>query len=399
MASPALHIKDSYYFEVPKFLWPADYDSVSAFPDYLVRVDPEFLDWQAKRLWEQADELGLDLPEFEDLQHEYHEWLHADHLNTGKSLAVYLEDSGQLEGKLQDKSWVRSWEAAQAEAGDVTAFREANTWSVEKIEGYNHALSGKIVIPQPFGELKNLYEPASGFCISKFMIVQVVVALLVAWLFISLAGHLRNSGAPRGRLTNMLEAILLFFRDEVARKAIGQKEGDKYVPLLWTIFLFVLGCNLMGMVPWVGAPTASFAVTLGLAAVILLTGIVMGSKKFGVVGYWLNQVPSMDLPIYMAVVLKPVLWVIEVAGLLIKHGVLAVRLLANMVAGHIVLLGIMMLAFSVEGAMSPSWWVAAPIALIGSTLFSCLELFVAFLQAYIFTFLSALFIGAAVHHH
>ena len=70
-----------------------------------------------------------------------------------------------------------------------------------------------------------------------------------------------------------------------------------------------------------------------------------------------------------------------------------------MVAGHVVLLGIMMSAFSVEGATSNSWWIAAPIALVSSTLFSCLELFVAFLQAYIFTFLSALFIGAAVHHH
>jgi F-type H+-transporting ATPase subunit a len=281
----------------------------------------------------------------------------------------------------------------------VAAYRETADWGVVKVEGYNNALSGKIMIPQPFGELKNPYEPASGFCISKFMVVEVVVALLIGWLFIGLTNRLQKSGAPRGRLANMLEAILFFFRDEVARKAIGEKEGDKFVPLLWTIFLFVLGCNLMGMVPWVGAPTASFAVTLGLAAVVLGTGIVMGSRKFGLVGYWTNQVPAMDLPWYMAVILKPMLFFLEVGGMIIKHGVLGVRLLANMVAGHIVLLGIMMLAFSVEGALSPSWWIAAPIALVGSTLFSCLELFVAFLQAYIFTFLSALFIGAAVHHH
>jgi len=231
------------------------------------------------------------------------------------------------------------------------------------------------------------------------MIIEVMVALLLGWFFIRLANRLRNSNAPRGRFTNMLEAVLLFLRDEVARPAIGQKDGDKYVPLLWTIFSFILGLNLMGMIPWVGAPTAAFAVTLGLAAVTFFTGIVMGSIKFGVVGYWANQVPSMDLPIYMAVVLKPMIWAIEVLGMFIKHGVLAVRLLANMVAGHMVLLGIMALAFSVEGAVSDSWWIAAPIAIVSSTLFSCLELFVAFLQAYIFTFLSALFIGAAVHHH
>jgi F-type H+-transporting ATPase subunit a len=101
----------------------------------------------------------------------------------------------------------------------------------------------------------------------------------------------------------------------------------------------------------------------------------------------------------MAIVLKPMLWVIEVLALLIKHAVLAIRLLANMFAGHIVLLGIMGLAFSWHGAVSGTWWVAAPIAVISSALFSVLELFVAFLQAYVFTFLSALFIGAAVHHH
>ena len=90
---------------------------------------------------------------------------------------------------------------------------------------------------------------------------------------------------------------------------------------------------------------------------------------------------------------------IEILGMLITQGVLAGRLLANMVAGHVVLLGIMTLAFSVEGAMSNTWLITAPICVVGSTLISCLELFVAFLQAYIFTFLSALFIGAAIHHH
>jgi F-type H+-transporting ATPase subunit a len=105
------------------------------------------------------------------------------------------------------------------------------------------------------------------------------------------------------------------------------------------------------------------------------------------------------LPFVLAVVLVPLLFVIEVAGLLIKHSILGVRLLANMMAGHVVLLGIMALAFSLEGAASGSWPMVAVISVVGSTLFSVLELFVAFLQAYIFVFLSALFIGAAVHHH
>jgi F-type H+-transporting ATPase subunit a len=124
--------------------------------------------------------------------------------------------------------------------------------------------------------------------------------------------------------------------------------------------------------------------------------------KFGPVGFWLNQVPHMDLPWYMLILLWPPIFVIEVAGLLIRHCILAVRLLANMVAGHLVLLGIMGLAFTIEAARThttASWALTAAVSVIGSTLFCCLELFVALLQAYIFTFLSALFIGSAVHRH
>jgi F-type H+-transporting ATPase subunit a len=160
-----------------------------------------------------------------------------------------------------------------------------------------------------------------------------------------------------------------------------------------------LGCNLAGMVPWAGTPTTAWGVTMALALVTFGTVVVSGSMKFGVVGFWLNQVPSMDLPFAIALFIKPALFVIEVVGLLIKHVVLSIRLLANMVAGHMVLISILGLAFSLEGAMSSAWTPTAIAAVGGSALLSCLELFVAFLQAYIFTFLSALFIGAAVHHH
>lgn len=406
MANPILHIKDSYYFEVPKALWGANYsgikDDPDAFPDWMVKLDQSYLDWQAARIVTQAGDHGLELPSTAKLMGDYHHWLHADHDNVGKPLSVYLESAGLVsEDQLADSVWVKKWSAANEDVGSVADFRaESKEWSIEKIEGYNKALNGKILIPQPFGTLNNLYSPASGFCISKFMVIQVIVALLLGWAFISLANRLKGVGgsATKGRFSNALEAILLFMRDEVARPAIGHG-ADTYVPLLWTIFFFVLGLNLMGMIPWMGAPTGAFACTLGLAGVTLLTGIVMGSKKFGPVGFWLNQVPSMDLPKLLDLPIKGLLFVIEVLGLFIKHGVLGIRLLANMFAGHIVLLGIMGAAFSLQAAMSPSWWIAAPISVISATIFSVLELGVAFLQAYIFTFLSALFIGAATHHH
>jgi F-type H+-transporting ATPase subunit a len=128
-------------------------------------------------------------------------------------------------------------------------------------------------------------------------------------------------------------------------------------------------------------------------------------RRFGIAGFFLNQVPSMSLPLVMAVFIKPLLLVLELVGYCIKHAVLALRLLANMVAGHMVLLGILGLAFGASGALlfdgQPTWlWGGtAVVSVVASALFSCLELFVAFLQAYIFTFLSALFIGAAIHHH
>ncbi|MEX2025664.1 MAG: F0F1 ATP synthase subunit A, partial [Pirellulaceae bacterium] len=124
--------------------------------------------------------------------------------------------------------------------------------------------------------------------------------------------------------------------------------------------------------------------------------------RFGFFGYFKNLVPHMDLPLIMAIFIKPMLFVIELLGLLIKHGVLAVRLLANMVAGHLVLLGIMGIAFSAEAVAqftNAQWGIAAVISIAACTAFSLLELFVAFLQAYIITFLSAMFIGSVMHEH
>ncbi len=176
-------------------------------------------------------------------------------------------------------------------------------------------------------------------------------------------------------------------------------EGDRFVPLLLTLFFFVLGCNLLGMVPWAGSPTASFSVTLALAGVTMLTVIVAGMLKFGFFGFFANQVPSMDLPLPLAILLKPMIFAIELLGLCIKHLILAVRLLANMVAGHLVLLGIMGLISAAATYSTGMWATVTGISVVSCTLFSLLELFVAFLQAYIFTFLSALFIGASVHQH
>lgn len=312
MADPILHIKDCYYFEIPKFLRPRH--------------------WQS----------------YEDIPHDL-AFLHLDHPDA----------------------------------------------SIAEI---NQEMSGKIVIPQPFGTLKSLYVAESGFCLSKFMVLEVIAACIVAYIFIRLANMASTGTAPKGRFWNLFEAALVFIRDKIARPAIGGHDADKFVPLLWTLFFFVLTCNLLGLVPWAGSATGSWSVTLALASVTFLTVLGAGMMKFGPVGFWLNQVPHMDLPLLLSPI-KLGIFAIEVLGLFIKHTVLSIRLLANMVAGHLVLLAILGLIVAAASAPAHIYSTVAIISVVGCTLLSILELFVAFLQAYVFTFLSALFISAAVHHH
>ncbi|MCA9234195.1 MAG: F0F1 ATP synthase subunit A [Planctomycetales bacterium] len=455
--SDILHIKDAYYFEIPKAWAPSERESRNDFPDYYVRLDPDYQDWESHRLYEGLARLKdlQDIPAEDALIQEYHAWGH-EAGNFAKPFDRFLEESASQQwfqrqlflgktgeaikkelidakvaaakaefdspedrptaqkkavadarasanadwAELKDDAEARraEWQNVKHSADDVALYKqETPPWSAEKIAEYNEQLSGKLLIPQPFGTLKNNYEPESGFCISKFMILELLVAVVLVVLFRKLAARSQAAVVVRGKLWNMFEAFLLFIRDGIAKPAIGGHDADRFVPLLWTIFMFVLFCNLLGMIPWLGAPTSSFSVTLALAMVTFATVVIAGSKRFGIIGFWKNQVPSMGLPLPLAVIIVPMLFLIEVLGLFIKHAVLGFRLLANMVAGHMVLLAIMGLA--IAAANSNIFYGVAAASVIGSALISCLELFVAFLQAYVFTFLSALFIGAAVHHH
>ena len=327
--------------------------------------------------------------------------------------------------------WRQGWQSLN----DVPQFLRDGRPDISDVAEFNQAMDGKILIPQPFGVLDSLFAMKSGFGISKYMILELVLAGILLLLFTRLATKLRSGAAPQGWFSNLFESMILFVRDQIARPAIDSHDhhddhdshaaadaghshghephshavtthavlehhdGDRFVPLLLTLFFFVLGCNLLGMVPWAGSPTASFSVTLALAGVTLATVVVAGMAKFGFLGFFGNQVPSMDLPLPLAILLKPMIFAIEMLGLCIKHLILAVRLLANMVAGHLVMLGIMGLISSAAAYSMGMWATVTGISVVSCTLFSVLELFVAFLQAYIFTFLSALFIGASVHQH
>lgn len=250
-----------------------------------------------------------------------------------------------------------------------------------------------IRLPQFIGDLTSVHQAG----ISKFVILELLAAALIALIFIPMARRLANGDPPRGAWDNAFEGVLTFIRDEIAKPNIGEHDADKYVPFLWTIFLFVLFNNLLGMLPWMGSPTANLYVTgaLALCAFIAMHGSAMA--KMGVVHYFQALWPHMDVPFGIGYVLKPMIFTIELLGTVIKSGVLAVRLFANMFAGHTVLA--MILGFIIVAANSiPLLWGSITVAsVLGVTALSLLELFVAFLQAYIFVFLTALFMGMALH--
>ena len=235
--------------------------------------------------------------------------------------------------------------------------------------------------------------------VTEYMVLELLVAVAMILVFVPLARRTVGGRPLRGRWANFFEMMLVFLRDEVARPAIGRHDADRFLPFIWTVFFFVLFCNLAGAIPCSGSPTGALAVTAVLAGMTFLTVVVSGMVKFGPVGFWTGMVPHMDVPWAMAIVLKPMLMVLEIAGLLIRHAVLAVRLLANMFGGHMVLAVVVSFIVAVAGqALAVRLGVTVG-SLAGAAAVSLLEIFVAFLQAYIFAFLSAVFIGMAVHQH
>ncbi len=401
MASDILHIKDGYYFDVPKSMWKARHQSAAEFRDqvgaWFVRNDDEYQNWEAEQIVHELNNIGIEGSHTEDLISKWHTWQHSTEARHGRPLDRYIEERiASMEAKAKvwaktkapgatkpllaylaenpkepdawmaslatDESKAVKWKALQRDMDApklVDDFVTNHEWSAEKIAAYNKYVSGKIFIPQPFGTIKNAYERESGFAISKFMIIEVVVAIFMFLAFTWLAGKISSGSAPKGKRWNLLESFLVFIRNDVVLPGMGEHDTDRFMPFFWTVFMFILGCNLMGMLPWVGAPSAALGMTAALALIVFFLGLFLGIRKFGVFGYLKNLMPSLGLPIYLAVVIVPMVWVIEFASLFIKHGILAIRLLANMVAGHMVLLGILGLAVGAEAVtMGMAQWSA-----------------------------------------
>ncbi|OAZ03319.1 F0F1 ATP synthase subunit A [Flavobacterium succinicans] len=222
--------------------------------------------------------------------------------------------------------------------------------------------------------------------ITKSVIGILFVAILMLVLFSSLAkSYAKNGGIAKGA-GRFFEPLVIYVRDEIAIPNIGEKGYKKYMSYLLTIFFFIFFLNILGLMPLGFNITGNITITLSLALLTYLITTFSANKNYWSHMLWMPGVP---------VLLRPVLALIELLGTIIKPFSLMIRLYANMMAGHVVLMSIIGLMFIFKS------WIGSSLSFVLAFSLSILEILVAFLQAYIFTMLSSLYFGAGneEHHH
>jgi F-type H+-transporting ATPase subunit a len=226
------------------------------------------------------------------------------------------------------------------------------------------------------------------FSITKSVVGILFIGLLLLFWFSRLAKQYKTKKVPTG-FARVLEPLVIYVRDEIAKPNIGEKHYRRFTGYLLTVFFFIWVLNLLGLTPFGFNVTGQLAVTACLAIFTLVIYTVSGTK-----GYWMHMVWMPGVP----VLIRPVLAIIELAGaLLIKPFSLLVRLFANISAGHIVVMSLIAIMFTLKESLGVVG--ATGLSLVLSFFITLIEVLVAFLQAYIFTMLSALFIGMSVEDH
>jgi F-type H+-transporting ATPase subunit a len=224
--------------------------------------------------------------------------------------------------------------------------------------------------------------------------LMVLMAAVLCFLVLKAAAR-REKLLPTNRLGTAIESIVVYLRDEVVVPNLGKKDAATWFPLIATLFFFVLGMNIIGLLPGMGAASGNLAVAGTLAGMIFVVYNVMGMWHNGVFGYFKGLVPG-GVPIVMV----PVLFVLELLNVFSKSAAHGIRLFANMMAGHLMistLMALIVLFTNQLGSEILGLGVVAP-AVIGLTVcIFLLKILIAFLQAFVFAMLSALFIGSAVH--
>ncbi len=264
-----------------------------------------------------------------------------------------------------------------------------------------------------------VYEGQYHFFITNHLVMTAVTAIVVLATFIYVAMRIRVGGEglesfrTKGRIGQLFETVLTFIREEVARPNLHGLT-DKYIGYIWTVFFFVLFANLLGLVPigyflqaltqdpdfshWGGTATGNLSLNVMLAIGSFVAILYIGIREIGAKAFFAHFNPiGWDDPKMLVIGLP--LYLLEWMGLLIKCVVLAMRLFGTMMAGHLVIASFVLLIFT-AAKVSPSLGFGVEIAvLIGGIALTLLELFICFLQAFIFTFLTVLFISTAVAHH
>ncbi|WP_445748145.1 F0F1 ATP synthase subunit A [Polaribacter sp.] len=226
------------------------------------------------------------------------------------------------------------------------------------------------------------------FSITKSVVGVLLIGFLLLFWFSRLARQYKTQKIPTG-FARVLEPLVIYVRDEIARPNIGEKHYRRFTGYLLTVFFFIWVLNLSGLTPLGFNVTGQLAVTACLAIFTLIIYSVSGTK-----GYWMHMIWMPGVP----VLIRPVLAIIELAGaFLIKPFSLLIRLYANITAGHIVVMSLIAIMFTLKSSLGVAG--ATGLSVVLSFLIILIEVLVAFLQAYIFTLLSALFIGMAVEDH
>jgi len=254
----------------------------------------------------------------------------------------------------------------------------------------HHILDNNTFAFEPFGSVNLPKIVVGGYDISvtKHVVMLWVVSALLLIVFSVVGGKYKNMTprhAPKG-LANAMEALVEFIRLDVAKSNIGHGY-EKHLPYLLTVFFFILFCNLLGLIPYGATATGNVNVTLTLSVFTFFVTQIAAFKAHGVKGYLQHLTAGTHWSLW--IIMVP----IEIIGQFTKPFALTVRLFANMTAGHIIILSLIFISFILK-----SYIVAVAVSVPFAIFIYLLELFVAFLQAFVFTMLSALFIGLATAH-
>ena len=262
-----------------------------------------------------------------------------------------------------------------------------------EIPALNSHLAAEIELPH-FAPI-NIGGVSIDLSPTKHVVFMLLAALIVSVVLITAGNSSKKQHETIGHskgFAGAIEAMALYLRNEVVLPNVGH-HGEGFVPFALTLFFFILVCNLLGMLPWGATATGNVSVTAMLAIITAVVVEISGIRANGLgylntIFYW-----NKDLPFVMRIVMFFVMTPVEIVGKISKPFALTIRLFANMTAGHIVLLALIGLIFAFKN------WLITPVPVLMATAISMLELFVAFLQAFIFTLLASVFIGQIREAH